>query len=173
VAWSSAWKTARVDFDKRGIKVDDRCATNQPGVFAIGDCTGRAWLAHTASRMGEVVVNNLTGRADRMRWNAIPGVVYTTPEVATVGPDRGRGPEAGICRSSRQAPHGHQRPLPGRDTPMSAARSRWSSTRRRAVLLGVHLIGGACSEMIFGAAAMIEAEFRVKEWKRSCSRIRP
>ena len=42
-------------------------------------------LAHTASREGEVVVNNLTGRADRMRYNAIPGVVYTNPEVAGVG----------------------------------------------------------------------------------------
>ncbi|SVE41564.1 uncharacterized protein METZ01_LOCUS494418, partial [marine metagenome] len=56
----------RVDYDERGgIKVDERCATNVPGVWAAGDVTGRAWLAHAASRMAEVVVHNITGREDR------------------------------------------------------------------------------------------------------------
>ena len=50
-----------------------------------GDVTGFSLLAHTASREGEVVVNNLSGREDRMRYNAIPGVVYTNPEIAGVG----------------------------------------------------------------------------------------
>ncbi|MBP1677892.1 MAG: dihydrolipoamide dehydrogenase, partial [Bacteroidetes bacterium] len=59
-----------VELLKGGIKVDEKMRTNIPGVFAAGDVTGFSLLAHTASREGEVVVNNLTGRADRMRYNA-------------------------------------------------------------------------------------------------------
>lgn len=74
-----------VELFRNGIKVDEKMRTNVPGVFAAGDVTGFSLLAHTASREGEVVVNNLTGRSDIMRYNAIPGVVYTNPEVAGVG----------------------------------------------------------------------------------------
>ena len=68
-----------------GIKVDEKMRTNIPGVYAAGDVTGFSMLAHTASREGEVAVNNIAGKPDRMRYNAIPGVVYTNPEVAGVG----------------------------------------------------------------------------------------
>ncbi|MDI3506013.1 MAG: dihydrolipoamide dehydrogenase, partial [Bacteroidota bacterium] len=74
-----------VELNRGGIKTDEKMRTNVPGVFAAGDVTGFSLLAHTASREGEVVVNNLVGRQDRMRYNAIPGVVYTNPEVAGVG----------------------------------------------------------------------------------------
>lgn len=153
---------ARVEFDRRGIKVDERCATNQPGVFAIGDCTGRAWLAHTASRMGEVVVNNLTGRPDRMRWNAIPGVVYTTPEIATVGLTEEDARRQGIPAKIAKLPMGISgRYLAEHANERGLAKIIVHAETHR--LLGAHLVGGACSEMIFGAAAMIEAEFRVAE----------
>jgi dihydrolipoamide dehydrogenase len=75
----------KVEMNRNAIKVDEKMRTNVPGVFAAGDVTGFSLLAHTASREGEVVVNNLTGRNDIMRYNAIPGVVYTNPEVAGVG----------------------------------------------------------------------------------------
>jgi len=152
----------RLDFDQRGIKVDDRCATNVPGIWAAGDCTGRAWLAHTATRMGEVAVNNMSGRPDRYRSNAIPGVVYTVPEIATVGLGEDEAKKAGI-------------PVKVGKMPMSAS-GRYLAEHadergqvkvilhaETGVLLGVHMIGGACSEMIWGAAALIEAEFRAKE----------
>ena len=70
---------------ERGIKVDEHMRTNIPNVYAAGDVTGFSMLAHTASREGEVAVNNILGRPDRMRYDAIPGVVYTNPEVAGVG----------------------------------------------------------------------------------------
>ena len=68
-----------------GIKVDDKMRTNIPGVYAAGDVTGFSMLAHTASREGEVAVNNILGKEDHMRYDAIPGIVYTNPEVAGVG----------------------------------------------------------------------------------------
>ncbi len=58
-----------------GIKVDEKMRTNVPGVYAAGDVTGFSMLAHTASREGEVAVNDILGREDRMHYDAIPGVV--------------------------------------------------------------------------------------------------
>ena len=106
-------ETLGVELNRGAVKVDNKMRTNIPNVFAAGDVTGFSMLAHTASREGEVVVNNLTGRPDVMRYNAIPGVVYTNPEVAGVGlteesAEKGRyripHPEAphGLCRTLRR-----------------------------------------------------------------------
>ncbi len=67
------------------VVVDERMATAAPGVFAIGDAVGRTWLAHTASREGEVAAANALGHAERMRYDAVPSVVFTSPELASVG----------------------------------------------------------------------------------------
>ncbi|MFU8780410.1 MAG: dihydrolipoyl dehydrogenase [Kiritimatiellia bacterium] len=155
-------ESAGIDFDRRGIKVDDLCATNVPGVFAIGDVTGRQWLAHSASRMGEVVVHNLCGRPDRMRYDAIPGVVYTTPEVATVGLTEAQAQDQGIPVKTAKRPMAAS----GRFLAENAGGKGFCKVLVHAqteALLGVHMIGGACSEMIFGAAAMIETEQRIRE----------
>ena len=70
---------------ERGIKVNERMQTSLPNVYAAGDVTGFSLLAHTASREAEVAVNHMLGVEDRMEYNAIPGVVYTNPEVSSVG----------------------------------------------------------------------------------------
>ena len=151
-----------VDFDRRGIRIDDRCATNVPGIWAAGDVTGRQWLAHSASRMGEVVVHNLLGRADRMRYNAIPGVVYTTPEVATAGLTEAQAREQGIpVKTAKMPMTASGRFLAEHDKGRGIAKVVVHA--QTGALLGVHLIGGACSEMIYGAVAMIESEQRVRE----------
>jgi len=152
----------KVDFDRRGIKVDDRCATNVPGIWAIGDVTGKQWLAHSASRMGEVVVHNLCGREDKMRYNAIPGVIYTMPEVATVGLTEAQAKEAGIpVRIGKMPLTANGRFLAENEKGRGICKVVVHAETD--VLLGVHIIGGACSEMIFGVASMIETEMRVKE----------
>ena len=153
----------RVDYDERGgIKVDDRCATNVPGVWAAGDVTGRAQLAHAASRMAEVVVNNLTGREDVMRYDAVPSVVYTNPEVAVVGLTKEQAEERGLKVTTGKIPMTiNARYLaehPGESGLCKVVVEK--GTRR---LLGVHMVGGACSEMIFGAATMLETELREEE----------
>jgi dihydrolipoamide dehydrogenase len=155
-------EAAGIDFDRRGIRIDDLCATNVPGVYAIGDVTGRQWLAHSASRMGEVVVHNLCGRPDRMRYDAIPGVVYTSPEVATVGLTEAQAAERGIPVKVAKRPM----VASGRFLAENAGGKGFCKVLVHAqteALLGVHMIGGACSEMIFGATAMIETEQRIKE----------
>lgn len=151
-----------VDFDRRGIRIDDRCATNVPGVYAVGDVTGRQWLAHAASRMGEVVVHQLCGREDRMRYDVIPGVVYTTPDVATAGMTEQKAKELGIPVKTAKRPMSAS----GRFLAEHADGNGFCKVVTHAetgAVLGVHMIGGNCSEMIFGAAVMIESEMRIKE----------
>lgn len=151
-----------VDFDRRGIRIDDRCATNVPGVWAAGDVTGRIWLAHAASRMGEVVVNNLVGRRDRMRYHAIPGVVYTSPEVATAGWTEAEAKKMGWPVKTAKLPMTiNGRYLADHEDERGVVKVILHAETR--ALLGVHLLGGACSEMIFGAAALIEMEVRADE----------
>ena len=71
--------------DKGRIVTDDTGQTNVPGVYATGDVNGVWMLAHVAYRESEVVINNLTGKQDTMRYHAVPSVIYTNPEVACVG----------------------------------------------------------------------------------------
>jgi len=153
----------RVDYDERGgIKVDDRCATNVPGVWAAGDVTGRAWLAHAASRMAEVVVHNITGRADVMRYDAMPSVVYTSPEVAVAGLTKEQAEERGLKVTTGKIPMTiNARYVAEHPGERGLCKVVVEEGTRR--LLGVHMIGGACSEMIFGAAAMLETELREEE----------
>ena len=153
----------RVDGDERGgIRVNDRGATNVPGIWAAGDVTGRAWLAHAASRMAEVVVHNLTGREDRMRYDAIPAVIYTNPEVAVVGLTKEQAEERGLKVTTGKIPMGiNARYLAEHPGESGLCKVVVEEGTRR--LLGVHMIGGACSEMIFGAAVMLETELREKE----------
>lgn len=70
----------------RNIVVDEYLRTSNPRVYAIGDANGRSMLAHTAYREGEVAIKHiLNGEGDPMRYDVIPGVVYTHPEIAGVG----------------------------------------------------------------------------------------
>ena len=59
--------------------------TNIPEVYAAGDVNGKYLLAHAAYREAEVCVNNMLGNKDLMRYHAVPSVIYTNPEVASIG----------------------------------------------------------------------------------------
>ena len=89
---------------ERGIKVNAQMQTSLPNVYAAGDVTGFSMLAHTASREAEVAVNHILGIRDCMEYNAIPGVVYTNPEVACVGLTEEQAAAAGIGYSLHKLP---------------------------------------------------------------------
>ncbi len=149
---------------KRGfITVDERLRTNVPGVYAAGDCTGKLMLAHVASRQAEVAVNDIVGKADRMRYHAVPGVIYTSPEVAAVGLTEAQAKVEGIpviTASWNLAANGRfLAEYSGKGVLKAVLHAQTKQ------LLGVHAIGGAVSEMTSGWSAMIEAEFRVQELK--------
>jgi dihydrolipoamide dehydrogenase len=145
-----------VELERGGIRVDDRMRTNIPGVFAAGDVTGFSMLAHTASREGEVVVNNLTGRPDTMRYDAIPGVVYTNPEVAAVGLTLDAAKAKGIEAKELKLPMAYA----GRFVAENEAGNGLCKVvvGQQDRILGVHMIGGPAGEMIWGACMAIETE---------------
>jgi dihydrolipoamide dehydrogenase len=154
---------ANLDFDRRGIKVDEQMRTNLPNVYAIGDVTGLSQLAHSATRMGEVALNTICGKADRFRRNAIPWAVYSMPEVAGCGMTEEQAQAAGHTVQTASLPltmSGRFLAENGKRGPGSVKVIKDADTD---VLLGVHMVGAGVSEMIYGAAVMIEAELRVKD----------
>ena len=145
-----------------GIKVDEKMKTNVPGVYAAGDVTGFSMLAHTASREGEVAVNNILGKEDRMRYNAIPGVVYTNPEVAGVGLTESEAKAKGIDFKVVKLPMAYA----GR---FVAENERGEGICKIIVgakyheVLGVHMLGNPCSEIISAACIAIETEMTLEQ----------
>lgn len=151
-----------VELDRGGIKVDEKMCTNVPNVFAAGDVTGFSLLAHTAMREGEVVVNNLTGRSDIMRYNAIPGVVYTNPEVAGVGETEESAKAKGIAYRVAKLPMAYS----GRFVAENEGGSGLCKVligEKYGEVIGVHMLGNPSSEIIYGACLAIEEEMTLEQ----------
>jgi len=152
----------QVELDRGGIKTDEKMRTNVPNVFAAGDVTGFSLLAHTAMREGEVVVNNLTGREDHMRYNAIPGVVYTNPEVSGVGETEESALSKGIAFKVAKLPMAYA----GRFVAENEGGNGLCKVligEKYGEVIGVHMLGNPSSEMIYGASMAIEQEMTLTE----------
>lgn len=143
-----------LEMQGRGVKVDSQMRTSQPNVWAIGDVTGFSLLAHTAVREGEVAIDSMLGKTTEMNYEAIPGVVYTLPEVAGVG-------------KSEQQLQSEGTPYIVKKLPMTysgrfVAENEQGQGQCKVLLdgedhiLGVHMIGNPCSELIVLAATAIE-----------------
>jgi dihydrolipoamide dehydrogenase len=157
------FEEAGLGFDRSGIKTDDQQRTNLPNVYAIGDVTGKSQLAHSATRMGEVALNTILGKKDRFRTNAIPWAVYSMPEIAGCGLTEAEAKTAGYNVETASLPllmSGRFLAENGKKGPGQVKVVIDGDTR---VLLGVHMFGGICSEIIWGVAAMLEAELRVED----------
>jgi dihydrolipoamide dehydrogenase len=151
-----------IDFSKKGIIVDNTMKTNVPGIYAIGDVTGTSQLAHTASRMAEIAVKNICGIRDTMRSHAIPWVVYTLPEAASCGLTKEEAERRGInVKTSQVLMRINGRFLAENGPDQGICKVVVDADR--GTLIGVHMLGASCSEIIYGAAVMIEAELRVKD----------
>jgi dihydrolipoamide dehydrogenase len=81
--------------DKGAIVVNDKMETNVAGIYAIGDVTGKFLLAHVASHQGIIAAANAAGGEAKMHYNAVPAVIFTMPEIATVGMTLEQAQEAG------------------------------------------------------------------------------
>jgi dihydrolipoamide dehydrogenase len=164
-------KEAGLDFTPKGVVVDERMRTNLPGVWAVGDVTGKSLLAHSAYRMADVAVADiLSGRdashnANIMRFNAVPWAVYGITEAAGVGMTEQEAQAKGIeiLKAS----------LPLRVSGRFCAESGFAAPgavkviadRATLRLLGVHVVGAYASEMIWGGAVLIEQELRIQDVK--------
>lgn len=156
-------EAAGVEVVRGAVTVDDRMKTNQPGVYAIGDVTGRSLLAHSAYRMAAVAVDTMFGAGlQRFRSHAIPWVVFTLPEVAGCGLTEAQAKDAGYNVASAQLPAS----INGRflaEHPDERGLCKVIADRNTGRILGVHLLGSGVSEIIHSAALMLEHEMRVQD----------
>lgn len=147
-----------------GIKVDEHMRTNVPNIYAAGDVTGFSMLAHTASREGEVAVNNILGKQDHMRYEAIPGVVYTNPEVAGVGLTEEQAKASGKEYEVLKLPMAYS----GRfvaENEGGEGICKLIVGKKHHEVLGMHMLGNPCSEIIQSACIAIEMEMTVEQLK--------
>ena len=156
--------TDKLGLDKVGIKVDDKgriatdehLQTNVPGIYAIGDVVKGAMLAHKAEEEGMFVAEVMAGQKPHINYLLIPGVVYTWPEVAAVGYTEEQLKEKGIAYKSGSFPFkasGRARASMDTDGIVKVLADKETDE-----ILGVHMIGPRCADMI--AEAVVAMEFR-------------
>jgi len=151
-----------VDMERGAVKTDLQGRTSVPNVYAAGDINGKSMLAHTASREADVCVDTILGKNNTIRYDTIPGVIYTHPEVASVGLTQSQARERGIDAVEANLSLNYS----GRymaENEMGTGIIKVVAERRYGTVLGVHMIGGECSEMIHGAVIMIENELRIQD----------
>lgn len=158
-------ETLGVALERGGIKVDEQMRTSAKGVYAAGDVTGFSMLAHTASREAEVVINNLCGHTDTMSYKAIPGIVYTNPEVAGVGLTEAQAQQQGIEYDCFKLPMAYS----GRfvaENEGGEGLCKVITEKESKRVLGVHMLGNPCSEIIGSACIAIEQGMTIRNLER-------
>lgn len=154
-------ETLGVETARAGIVTDEHMRTNVENVYAAGDVNGRIMLAHTAYRESEVAINTMLGQRDYMRYDAIPSVIYTAPEVASVGMTEEEAKSRGIEYDVKKLSMRYSGRFVAENEGDGLCKILVDKSRR--TVLGVHMIGVYASEMIWGAAEMIETELTVSD----------
>lgn len=153
-------------YTERGaIKTDENLRTNIAGVYAAGDVNGVSMLAHTAYREAEVAVNTILGIKDKMSYEAIPAVIYTNPEVASVGMSEDGAKQAGIKVKTAKLTMKYS----GRYVAENEGGDgiiKLLIDEERETVIGVHVIGNYSSEIILSAVMMIEKKMRLNDIKK-------
>jgi len=158
---------ARVETDSRGrIVVDEKFATNVPGIYAIGDVIAGPMLAHKAEEEGVAVAETLAGQAGHVNYGTIPSVIYTAPEVASVGKTEEELKEAGVAYRVGKFPFtANGRAKVNRTTEGFVKILADEATDR---VLGVHIIGADAGTMIAEAAVLMEFGGSAEDLARIC-----
>ncbi len=151
--------------ERGAIVTDDRMKTNQPEVYAAGDVNGRSMLAHTAYREAEVAVNNMLGKRDIMRYNAIPSVIYTNPELASVGETestaRSKGMDIETIKLSMRFSGRYLAENEGGDGIVKLVLDK-----ERKTIIGAQVLANYSSEFIVACGTFIEHGLTVDEIKK-------
>jgi len=152
-------------YTERGAVVTDHhLRTNVPNVYAAGDINGKSMLAHTAYREAEVAVNHMLEKRDYMRYDAVPSVIYTSPEAAGVGETEETAKAKGITFTVKKLPKVYSgRFVAENESADGLCKLLIETDSHR--LIGAHLVGAYASEIIYGAAMMIESHWSVEHLK--------
>ena len=153
-----------IELLKNGVKVNEYMQTNHPRVYACGDITGFSLLAHTAIRESDVAVNHILGLDDKMSYKAIPGVVYTNPEIAGVGKTEEELTAGGDYFQVLKLPMAYS----GR----FVAENELGNGICKLIIdgedkiIGCHMLGNPASELISIAGIAVEHGYTVDEFRK-------
>lgn len=158
-------ESLNIELHKQGVKVDEHMQTSHPQVYACGDITGYSLLAHTAYREGEVAINHIAGIADRMSYKAIPAVVYTNPEVASVGLTEEELQASGAFYNLVKIPMTYSgRFIAENETGNGLCKLITDEHDR---IIGCHLLGNPASEIIIAAGIAVENGYTTEEFNKN------
>jgi dihydrolipoamide dehydrogenase len=160
-------KEAGIALDNRGrVQIDPHFSTSVKGVYAIGDVVAGPMLAHKAEDEGVACAEIIAGQAGHVNYDVIPGVVYTTPEVSSVGKTEEELKEAGVAYTSGKFPFtANGRSKVNQTTDGFVKVLADAKTDR---VLGVHIIGREAGEMIHEAAVLMEFGGSAEDLARTC-----
>ncbi len=156
-----------IETDKIGrIKVDEHFKTKIPSIYAIGDAIDGPMLAHKAEEEGIVCAENIAGFAGHVNYDVIPGVVYTFPELATVGQTEEQLKKAGINYNKGVFPF--QANSRARSTGDSEGFVKVLTDKKTDRILGMHIIGPNAGEMIAEGVLAMEYGAAAEDIGRTC-----
>lgn len=147
-----------------GVKVNEYLQTSHPQVYAAGDITGFSLLAHTAIREGEVAISHIIGEDDKMSYRAIPGVVYTNPEIAGVGKTEEELSANGESFRVLKLPMAYAGRFVAENEIGNGLCKIIVDDYDR--IIGCHMLGNPVSEIIVLAGVAIENEDTIEEFRK-------
>lgn len=156
-----------LETDQRGfIPVNENYQTSVENVFATGDCIGGAMLAHKAMEEAIVCVERMAGMHSHINYDVIPAIVYTHPEIASVGKMEDELKAAGVAYNKGVCPYGAN----GRARTLGEPEGRVKilADAKTDRVLGVHIIGARAGDMIAEAAAAMEYGASSEDIARTC-----
>jgi dihydrolipoamide dehydrogenase len=159
-------ETVGIEIDKRGFIANDHYKTGADGIWVVGDCTHGPMLAHKAEDEGVACAERIAGKAGHVNYDAIPGVVYTNPEIATVGATEEQLKEQGRkYKTGKFSFAANSRARANHETDGMVKMLADSETDE---LLGAHMIGKGVGEMIAELCLAIEFRAASEDVARTC-----
>jgi len=160
-------KEAGVKLDQRGrVEIDEHFRTSIPGIYAIGDVVRGPMLAHKGEDEGIACAELIAGKAGHVNYDVIPNVVYTYPEIASVGKSEEELKAAGIAYKVGKFPFTANGRARANRTPEGFVKILADATTDQ--VLGVHILGAGAGEMIAEAAVLMEFKGSAEDLARTC-----
>ncbi len=155
-----------VNLERGKVVTDSHLETNVKGLYAVGDINGKIMLAHTAYGEAYCAVNNILGKKDEMDYTAIPSVIYTNPEIATVGYDETSAANAGYDDVEViKIPMAYSGRFIAENNDMSGF-CKILFDRKSKTMIGAHVMSNYASEFIEICANLITLKTTVAEMKK-------
>ncbi len=157
-------ESLNLKLNRGAVEVNEQMQTSHPQVYACGDITGYSLLAHTAIREGEVAINHILGRKDKMNYNSVPSVVYTNPELAGVGKTENELLADKTYFQVLKLPMAYSGRFVAENDGGGGILKLLIDEERR--IIGCHALGNPASELIVIASMAIEKGLTVEEFQK-------